>query len=233
MNYCMLEKIVCENMIKKERTSTLPVIMRFLAINAPASKYEIAQKTGKSYSNVHRSMTVLKSFEWVEIAEAKPSSKNKNMKVECYRLTHLGLVNILQLLEIKEATMDKLTRNFGDVNLTFKYWLRIKDENVRKLIIEQIQKAFLDVEIMVYLKIFPMEKHITKHDASEILGQFDRLVFLRFDLIQTEEEIETRRKLLLAVKDFSEIRAYILNDLEFRLKHLTEWQGLLKTLQKT
>jgi predicted transcriptional regulator len=216
-------------MTKKERTSTLPVIIRFLATNAPASKYEIAEKTGKSYSNIHRSMDVLKAQEFVEIAETKPSIKNKNMKVECYRLTHLGLINILPWLEIKEATMDKLTKNFGDVNLTFKYWPKIKDEDARKLIIEQIQNAFTQVELSIYLRLFPMEKHITKHEASDILRQFDRLVFLRFDLVQTEKEAENRSKLLLAIKGFPEIRAFVVNDLEFRLKHLNEWQGLLKT----
>lgn len=122
---------------KRKRTQTAPRVLRYLAMNKPSSKWQIAKALKKSYSNIHATIQLLEKARCIEVVERKPSEKNPKIKVEYYDLTFLGLIGALSHLFPTE--IDQVARAKQHKWLIFKEWAALtRDPEVKKLLTASI-----------------------------------------------------------------------------------------------
>ena len=134
-------------MKKRKRTQTTPQVLRYLAMNEPSSKWQIAKALRKSYSNIHATIQLLKKAGYIEIVKCKPSEKNPKIKVEYYGLTLAGL--IVYLMNNKDALkqIDEIAEVHDDKLLVFKKWQLFKAAGLREKMLSYIEDA-IKAELM-------------------------------------------------------------------------------------
>lgn len=225
----------------RNKTPTEPKILECLALHSPANKWQIANLTRKSYANIHEAIRKLKQRNMIKVVKVEASSKNPCINVEYYALTELGLYHAFHnpnsMFKIDEQTLNRIAERYSHVCLTFKKWNSIRDKDVRKFIIDILNRKFSDETLVIdFFSLFRERKYSIDVDAAKKSFQrLDEMVF-QIALLAASQKVGVFNKLLLTVKNDEELKTFALeyyqsfeNELEQIHKHIIKIKNALST----
>jgi len=214
----------------KNKTPTEPKILECLALHSPANKWQIAKLTRKSYANIHEAIRKLKQRNMIKVVKVEQSSKNPNINVEYYALTELGLYHAFHnpdsTFEINEQALNRIAERYSHVCLTFKKWNSIRDRDVRKFIIDILNRKFSDERLVIdFFSLFRERKHFMDlEDAKKSFQRLDEMLF-QIALLAASQKVGVFNKLLLTVKNDEELRL-------FALKYYEKWEESIEKMHR-
>jgi len=209
----------------QKRTETEPKILECLALHSPASKYQIAKITKKSYANIHEVVKKLKERNLIKIVKVEVSIKNPKMEVEYYALTELGLYYALQSMDITEKALDRISERYDDICLTFRKWKFIEDKEIRQFIIKILNAKLREEWFLISLQLFRKMK--SSIDEEEVKSRFKSLDEMIFGLLPILP-FKFKKKLLQLIKSDKELLSYTLNYINKVIKDQEEFSRMLE-----
>jgi len=124
------------------KSNTDREFLLYLARNVESNKYDIHKKSGKSYSNVYNSIKYLLEKGLIEKTRSEPGKKNRNMKVDYYRLTDAGWMPISGYKPFWQHIDEIAERNESKLPLIFGKWDFFRKNAVLDEITAKLQTAF-------------------------------------------------------------------------------------------
>ena len=240
------------DMIGYKRLSQVALdVLMYLTDTVEANKWQVSRGTGRSYSSVYNVMEELQEGRFIRVTRTGLSSKNRQIIVNIYGITKIGLLYSLTLRD--KADMDQTASVHGEKLLFFRKWSLVLDDEMKDFIasefLEGIHRALNLFWTRDYLHRKSPDVHSFDVDKfeEECFEGIERAIFVRFiiyaynllglvldeDAEYDERFVDSRETVLglLGDEEFREgFRAFIVSALKYYVKEYNMYSACLARL---
>jgi len=173
------------DMIGYKRLSQVALdVLMYLTDTVEANKWQVSRGTERSYSSVYNVMDELQEGRLIRVTRTGLSSKNRQIKVNFYGITKIGLLYSLTLRE--KADMDQTASVHGDKLLFFRKWSLVLDDEMKDFIATEFLEGIHRTLNLFWTKEYLHRRRPDIHSfdldkfEKECFERIERAIFRRF-----------------------------------------------------